>query len=85
MTRPHSILRAFAAAAIIGLVCLFCLCFGFPATAAVYSPQQALPAATIQQFLANPSSLLTQYPNPNDAPAMIKEVRDLPGLRIRKP
>lgn len=45
------------------------------ATAQVYSPQQALPANTIQQFLANPSTLLTQFPN--GGPDLIKEVRDL--------
>jgi hypothetical protein len=43
--------------------------------AAVYSPQQALPAANIQQFLANPSALLTQYPN--GGPELTKAVRDL--------
>ena len=46
-----------------------------PAAAQVYSPQQALPANTIQQFLANPGSLLTQFPD--GGPDMIKEVRDL--------
>jgi hypothetical protein len=46
-----------------------------PATAAVYTPQQALPANTIQQFLTNPSTLLTQYPN--GGPQMITQVRDL--------
>jgi hypothetical protein len=45
------------------------------AMSAVYSPQQALPAATVQNFLANPESLLTQYPN--GGPQMITAVRDL--------
>jgi len=46
-----------------------------PAMAAVYSSQQALPAQTVQQFLANPAALLTQYPN--GGPAMITEIRNL--------
>jgi hypothetical protein len=46
-----------------------------PASAQVLSPQQALPSSTIQQFLNNPSGLLTQFPN--GGPDMIKEVRDL--------
>lgn len=48
-----------------------------PAMAAVYPPQQALSAQAIQQFLANPGSLLTQYPN--GGPDMIKAVQDLAG------
>jgi hypothetical protein len=48
-----------------------------PAMAAVYPPQQALPTQTIQQFLANPAALLTQYPN--GGPDMIKAVQDLAG------
>jgi hypothetical protein len=48
-----------------------------PAMAAVYPPQQALPTQTIQQFLANPSALLTQYPT--GGPDMIKAVQDLAG------
>lgn len=46
-----------------------------PAAAAVYTPQQALPAPTVQQFLANPSGLLTQFPN--GGPDLTKMVRDL--------
>jgi hypothetical protein len=46
-----------------------------PATAAVYSSQQALPAQTVQQFLADPAALLTQYPN--GGPALIVQVRNL--------
>jgi hypothetical protein len=46
-----------------------------PAMAAVYSPQQALPSAAVQQFLANPSSLLSQFPN--GGAAMITQVRNL--------
>ena len=46
-----------------------------PAAAAVYSPQQALSAQTIQDFLANPRALLTQYPD--GGPQMISRVRDL--------
>jgi hypothetical protein len=46
-----------------------------PATAAVYSSQQALPAQTVQQFLADPAALLTQYPN--GGPALIAQVRNL--------
>ena len=45
------------------------------ASAAVYSPRQALPADTVQQFLANPSALLSQFPN--GGPQMITKVRDL--------
>jgi hypothetical protein len=45
------------------------------AMSAVYSPQQALPPATVQNFLANPGSLLTQYPD--GGPRMITAVRDL--------
>ena len=56
---------------------IFALVIGFAplASAAVYSPRQALPATTIQQFLANPSSLLSQFPN--GGPLMITKVRDL--------
>jgi hypothetical protein len=48
-----------------------------PAMAAVYPPQQALPTQTIQQFLANPGALLSQYPK--GGPDMIKAVQDLAG------
>jgi len=46
-----------------------------PAAAAVYSPKQALSAPVIQEFLANPSALLTQYPI--GGAQMIARVRDL--------
>jgi hypothetical protein len=46
-----------------------------PAMAAVYPSQQVLPSQTIQQFLANPAALLTQYPN--GGPQMVKAVQDL--------
>ena len=46
-----------------------------PASAAVYSPQQALPSAAVQQFLANPQGLLSQYPN--GGPQLTKAIRDL--------
>jgi hypothetical protein len=64
-------LRALFGAAIFGFV----LALISPATAAIYSPRQALPADTIQQFLANPAALLTQYLN--GGPLMITKVRDL--------
>lgn len=51
------------------------LAFLPPAMAAVYPPQQVLPAQAIQQFLADPGALLTQYPN--GGPDMIKAVQDL--------
>lgn len=46
-----------------------------PAEAAIYSPQQALPASAIQQFMANPSAFLAQYPD--GGPQMSRAVRDL--------
>jgi FecR protein len=46
-----------------------------PAAAAVYSPQRALPAQTIQEFLANPTALLAQYPDGGGR--LIARVRDL--------
>lgn len=63
----HTIMRTAIAASV--------LAFLPPAMAAVYPPQQVLPAQTIQQFLANPGALLTQYPN--GGPDMIKAVQDL--------
>jgi hypothetical protein len=45
------------------------------ASAALYSSRQALPADTIQQFLANPAGLLSQFPN--GGPQLISKVRDL--------
>jgi hypothetical protein len=46
-----------------------------PAFAAVYTPQQALPAQTIKEFLSDPNSLLTQFPD--GGAQMIARVRDL--------
>ncbi len=45
------------------------------AMSAVYSPRAALPAQTIQQFLANPQGLLSQYPD--GGALMVSRVRDL--------
>ncbi len=71
MRCSHRFLRALLGAAIAG-----CFLASIPlATAAVYSPRQALPAQTVQQFLANPAALLAQYPN--GGPQMIAQVRDL--------
>lgn len=61
----------FAGAAIAGFV----LASVPPVTAALYSPQQALPQQTIQQFLSNPTALLAQYPNGGSQ--MIAQIRDL--------
>lgn len=45
------------------------------ASAAIYPPQRQLPAQTISDFKAAPSSLLQQYPN--GGPQLISRVRDL--------
>jgi len=45
------------------------------ANAAVYSPQQQLPAATIQSFKGNPGQLLSEFPS--GGPGLISRVRDL--------
>lgn len=45
------------------------------AAAGILSQKQALPAQTIQQFLADPKALLRQYPN--GGPLMLTHVRDL--------
>ena len=55
-------------------VCQLASLTGF-AAAAVYTPQQALPAETIKQFLADPTALLEQ--NPSGGPLLIELVRDL--------
>ena len=70
---PHfrSICRAVFGATIFGLV----LAVAPSASAAVYSTRQALPADTIQKFLADPAALLSQFPN--GGPLMITRVRDL--------
>ena len=63
--------RALLGAAISGL-----LLASVPlASAAVYTPQRALPADTIQQFLTNPAGLLSEFPY--GGPLMITKVRDL--------
>ena len=56
---------------------IFGLVAGFAplASAAVYSPRQALPSDAIQQFMGNPSALLSQFPN--GGPQLITKVRDL--------
>ena len=46
-----------------------------PVEAAVYSPQQALSPPAIQDFLADPSALLKEYPD--GGAQMISRVRDL--------
>ena len=45
------------------------------ALSAVYTPRQALPVETIQQFLANPEGLLSLYPD--GGPLMVARVKDL--------
>ena len=64
----QALFRALIAPAIFGFVVASVL----PASAAVYSSRQALPADTIQQFLANPAALLSQYPN--GGPQMIARI-----------
>jgi hypothetical protein len=43
--------------------------------AACYGPQQQLPSQAVNDFVANPSQLLQQYPN--GGPLMISRIRDL--------
>ena len=45
------------------------------AAAAVYSPELALPAQTVQEFLSDPSALLAQFPDGGQQ--MVARVRDL--------
>lgn len=71
MRRSQQLLSALVGAAIAGCA----LAPLSPATAAVYSPQQALPSQDVQKFLANPSSLLAQFPT--GGAAMIAQVRNL--------
>jgi hypothetical protein len=71
MRLSHVLSRALFGAAVLGFV-LACAPL---ASAAIYSPRQALPADTINQFLANPGALLAQFPN--GGPQMITKVRDL--------
>ena len=62
--------------ALCGAVILGSLLVSAPlAMSAVYTPQQALPAETIQQFLADPAALLAQYPV--GGPQMVTRVKDL--------
>ena len=71
MRCSQALVRGFFGVAIAGLV----LAPLPPSVAAVYSPQQALPSQAVQDFLANPGALLTQFPN--GGPDMIKRIRDL--------
>jgi hypothetical protein len=66
--------RALPRAVLAGLIAGFLASFS-PAIAAVYPPERALSAQTIQQFVADPAALLAQYPN--GGPQLIAEVRDL--------
>jgi hypothetical protein len=71
MRLSHVLARALFGATILGFV----LAFAPPASAAIYSPRQALPADTVNQFLKNPGALLTQFPN--GGAQMITKARDL--------
>ena len=51
------------------------------AAAAVYSPERALPAQTIQEFLSDPAALLAQFPDGGQQ--MVARVRDLAGPMLR--
>lgn len=68
-----ALLRALFAAALFGTAIVSTA----PATAAVYSSRQALSQDAIQNFLANPSGLLSQFPD--GGALMITRVRDLAG------
>ena len=72
MLNSRAFVRTVLGAAVIGG---FVLTTVPPATAALYSPQQALSQQAIQQFLSNPAALLDQYSH-GGAP-MIAAVRDL--------
>ena len=71
MQYPRAIVRAAFGAAMAGLI----VAATPSAEAAIYSPQQALPADAIQQFLTNPSGFLAQYPS--GGPQMSRAVKDL--------
>jgi hypothetical protein len=71
MPYVSALLRALFAAALFAIT----LAPTAPATAAVYSSRQALSQDAIQSFLANPSGLLSQFPN--GGATMITRVRDL--------
>lgn len=66
--------RIFFRAVLAGLIA-GSFAFFSPASAAVYSPEHALPPQVIQQFLANPDALLAQYPD--GGAKLIAQVRDL--------
>lgn len=66
-------MRFIAAVHVIGLGCVLSLWSA--ANAAIYSPQRALAAPIIQQFLSDPASLLGRYPV--GGPKMVAMVRDL--------
>jgi hypothetical protein len=57
------------------MVALSALALSVGAQAAAYPPNQQLPSQTIQDFMKNPSQLLTQFPNGGGM--MISRVRDL--------
>jgi hypothetical protein len=67
----HVVPRALFAASVLGLA----MAFASQASAAVYSERQALSPQTVQQFISDPTSLLSQFPN--GGPMMITKVRDL--------
>lgn len=71
MSASRSFLRSLLGAVIAGSLVASIA----PASAAIYSGRQALPQQQIQQFLANPSAILTQFPN--GGAQMIQTVRDL--------
>lgn len=71
MQKSRAILGAAVGAVFAGLI----VAATPSAEAAIYSPQQALPADAIQQFLSNPSGFLAQYPS--GGPQMSRAVKDL--------
>jgi hypothetical protein len=71
MRYSRALLRIILGAAIAG--CSFASVL--PATAAVYSPKQALPPEVIRQFLADPAALLDKYPD--GGAQLIAQVREL--------
>jgi hypothetical protein len=73
MLRSAAKVVRFATCAVI--VALTALVLSVGAQAAAYPPQQQLPSQTIQDFMKNPSQLLTQFPNGGGM--MISRVRDL--------
>jgi hypothetical protein len=71
MQYPRAMMRVAFGAVLAGLI----IAATPSAEAAIYSPQQALPADAIQQFMSNPSAFLAQYPS--GGPQMSRAVRDL--------